>query len=147
MRFFKSPIRFAASVHTGTFRHLTDRVRTTFDRRRKQATNHVQQRCGPPISMHNHRAALRNIEAQWFKFTLQRRVLLRKQDAIRYQEQHAQLSQHYEHYFKLLQEPQQDSIKRLYEQKEQDQKMIEQEISRNCELKVGSSLLSLSTDF
>ena len=147
MRFPKSPIRFAASVHTATFRHPTDSVRTTFDRRRKQTTNHVQQRCGPPISMHNHRAALRNIEAMCFKLTPQNRVLWGKQNATRYQEQHDQIFQHYWHHFKLLQEPQEALIKDLHEQKEQDHKRIQQEISRNWELLVGSSLLSLFTDF
>ena len=147
MRSSKSPIRFVASVHTATFRHPTESVRATFDRRRKQTTNHVKQRCGPPISMQNHREALRDTEVQCFKFTLQNRILWRKQDAIHYQEQHAQLSQYYEHLFNILQEPQKNSIKSLYEQKEQNQKTIEQEISRNCELKVGSSLLSLFTDF
>ena len=147
MRLSKSPIRFAASVHTGTFRHPTDRVRTTFDRRRKQTTNHVQLRCGLPISMHNHRAALGNIEAKWLKRALEERAHWENQDAIRYQEQHAQLFQHYEDHFKLLQEPQEALIKDLREQKEQDHKRIQQEISRNWELKVGSSLLSLFTDF
>ncbi|PUU72879.1 hypothetical protein B9Z19DRAFT_1069412 [Tuber borchii] len=147
MRFSKSPIRFAASVRIDTFRHPTDHVRTAFDRRRGQTTNHVQQRDAPLISMHDHHVALRNIEAKWLKLTVEQRVFWGKQDAIRYREQHAELSQHFKDELKLLQEPQKALINDLFEQKEQDQKRIQQGIIRNCDLLVGSSLLSLSTDF
>ncbi|PUU84197.1 hypothetical protein B9Z19DRAFT_1118042 [Tuber borchii] len=118
MRFSKSPIRFATSVHTDTFRHPTDRVRTTFDCCRKQTTNHVQQRGEPLISMHEHNA----------------RVFWGKQDIIRYREQHAELSQHFKDQLKFLQEPQEALINDLFEQKEQDRKRIQQGIIRNCEL-------------
>ncbi|PUU72883.1 hypothetical protein B9Z19DRAFT_1136436 [Tuber borchii] len=134
MRFSKSPIRFAASVHIGTFRHPTDRVRTAFDRCRGQTTNHVQQRDAPLISMHDHHVALRNIEAKWLKLTVEQRVFWGKQDAIRYREQHAELSQHFKDELKLLQEPQKALINDLFEQKEQDQKRIQQGIIRNCDL-------------